>query len=329
MKLSGSPKIWPPISILKVSFISSPSTFPLYLNVIFGWPILGSGVDVKEIILSVISPFSNCTHSSGLEVASQLVPVRESPSVLKLKIKSLGLLLLAVIPGAFVEPDEKELKKKNWKSQLRIYAAGSYANILMAAVFWLILTFVISPLFFMPAVGFLGYVNPSEYNYSGVFPAQEVNLTGSILKINEQRTEEWNDLVRIMNEKKPGDVIEITTTKGTYSLQLVENPERPGKAYIGIGTNENLESVLVLKDNYRETSTGDVVQWFTQLFAWIMLLNVGIGIVNLLPIKPLDGGLMMEALTNRFVPKQSDFIVSFFAGMSLMLILWTFLGGFI
>ncbi|MCE5215241.1 MAG: site-2 protease family protein, partial [Methanobacterium sp.] len=40
-------------------------------------------------------------------------------------IKSIGVLLLAVLPGAFVEPDEDEVKKLSRISKLRFYVAGS------------------------------------------------------------------------------------------------------------------------------------------------------------------------------------------------------------
>ncbi len=51
-----------------------------------------------------------------------------------IRIKSIGVLLLAIIPGAFVEPDEEEVKKANRLSKLRIYAAGSIFNIGFAAI---------------------------------------------------------------------------------------------------------------------------------------------------------------------------------------------------
>lgn len=33
-----------------------------------------------------------------------------------------------------------------------------------------------------------------------------------------------------------------------------------------------------------------------ELFQWIAMLNLGIGLFNLLPLKPLDGGYMLEIL---------------------------------
>ena len=56
----------------------------------------------------------------------------------KINIKSVGLLLFTILPGAFVEPDEEELVKSSKLSQLRVYAAGSMANITLAIVALLI-----------------------------------------------------------------------------------------------------------------------------------------------------------------------------------------------
>ena len=52
----------------------------------------------------------------------------------KIKLKSVGLLLLAVLPGAFVEPDERHLKRAKFWTRIRIFAAGSFANFLVAAL---------------------------------------------------------------------------------------------------------------------------------------------------------------------------------------------------
>ncbi|WP_367883132.1 site-2 protease family protein [Thermococcus peptonophilus] len=64
----------------------------------------------------------------------------------KLPLKSVGLVLLAVIPGAFVEPDEEELAKAPLRSRLRVYGAGSMANITTAIITALLITYAINPL---------------------------------------------------------------------------------------------------------------------------------------------------------------------------------------
>jgi membrane-associated protease RseP (regulator of RpoE activity) len=54
---------------------------------------------------------------------------------IKLKVKSLGVLLLIVPIGAFVEPDEKEIEKINRADRARIFAGGPTSNIIFALIF--------------------------------------------------------------------------------------------------------------------------------------------------------------------------------------------------
>ena len=50
------------------------------------------------------------------------------------KIKSIGVILAAILPGAFVELDEKDVEKAKKSVRLRIYAAGSIFNIALAGI---------------------------------------------------------------------------------------------------------------------------------------------------------------------------------------------------
>jgi membrane-associated protease RseP (regulator of RpoE activity) len=50
------------------------------------------------------------------------------------RVKDAGFILLAFIPGAFVEPDEGELRGAPTTSRLKVYSAGVAANVILAAV---------------------------------------------------------------------------------------------------------------------------------------------------------------------------------------------------
>jgi membrane-associated protease RseP (regulator of RpoE activity) len=50
------------------------------------------------------------------------------------RVKDAGFILLAFIPGAFVEPDEGELRGAPITSRLKVYSAGVAANVILAAV---------------------------------------------------------------------------------------------------------------------------------------------------------------------------------------------------
>jgi len=54
--------------------------------------------------------------------------------VANMKIRSLGVLFFVIPLGAFVEPDEEELKKSEKKKRMRMFAAGAAMNIVIALI---------------------------------------------------------------------------------------------------------------------------------------------------------------------------------------------------
>ena len=243
----------------------------------------------------------------------------------KIRIKNLGLLLLAVIPGAFVEPDEKQLKKANWKTKIRIYAGGSFSNFLLAGFVMLILTFIISPVFLTDCVGYAGYVNSTQYG-AEPYPAQMTNMTSAIISVDGQRIRNVEELSGIMEKTKPGQMVTIETYDESYELKLAENPDNSGQGFIGISY---VRDVHPIKKVYSGTPFYGIIKFLVEMLSWIFMLNLGVGLVNIFPIKPLDGGLMIEALSERFMPKYTKGIVRLFSAIFLSLIIGNFLIGFI
>lgn len=74
-----------------------------------------------------------------------------------LKIQSTGFAFLGPILGAFVEPDEKQMQKAKKFPQMVILAAGTFANILMAAFFGIILIIFFAAAFHPAGVVFDSY----------------------------------------------------------------------------------------------------------------------------------------------------------------------------
>jgi len=59
--------------------------------------------------------------------------------IAKVPIRSSGVVLFGIIPvGAFVEPDEKILERKDATSQTRVLVAGSTANFISSVIFFLL-----------------------------------------------------------------------------------------------------------------------------------------------------------------------------------------------
>jgi len=217
------------------------------------------------------------------------------------KIKSVGWLLLIIIPGAFVEPDEAQLKKKSRMTKLRVYAAGSFANMIVAA-FVLVLAFVVTLAIFSS-----GAAVPYGVNFGGTLnntPAYAANMTGSIILLNGIEIRNQTSLSNALEKYSAGDTVEVVTADTyfisgimpsgivdksrtqRYNLTLAAHPERAG-AFLGIS---GVGQSILLNMNMNVYATVSV------LLLWIFLFSFGIGLVNLLPIKPLDGGLILEEL---------------------------------
>ncbi|MFP4232743.1 MAG: site-2 protease family protein [Candidatus Aenigmatarchaeota archaeon] len=237
----------------------------------------------------------------------------------KSRIKSLGLALFVVIPGAFVEPDEEDLQKKSWIDQIKVYSAGSFANFCLAAFVFLFLTYVFLPAFALQGIGFVGYVNATEYDVQS-FPAEEVNLTSPIMSIDGQRTRDYNEFSEVIRRYSPGDTVQVESPESSYSLKLAENPEDPESPFLGIAGGSETH---ILKGRYQETLSGSFLNFLRSLLSWIFVLNIGIGIMNLLPLKPLDGGLILETISEKFYPDKSEYIVRGVSTAALLLLLTT------
>jgi len=234
------------------------------------------------------------------------------------RIKSIGWLLLAIIPGAFVEPDEKQLKKKDRSTKLRVYAAGSFANFITACFVWLlgflmVLTFY-TPAGVIPSAAIIGY------------PAANVNMSGAILTINNISIKSPQDIANILENVPVGTNIVIRTTGGIYNLTTVQHPDyNESRSFIGIAGP--YKPYYEPKDAVKRMGLSDLLDGLRELLFWIFLLNIGIGLINLLPIKPLDGGLLFEELISKYLkPKVTKTIVSGVSAFFVLVLVFNLVG---
>lgn len=240
----------------------------------------------------------------------------------KIPIKSIGLLLFAVIPGAFVEPDEDKLKESGRLTRLRVYAAGSVANMSLAAValvlFLLISTYAIPANFSEDGIEISRVVSDS--------PASTCLKEGMVIESIDNHTIAGSkDYVGVIGSFSPGDNVTVGTNQGSYSLTLAENPNNASLGYFGIQVSKHYE--------LRNNMFGDL-PWIyfmlLELFQWVFTLNLGIGMFNLLPLKPLDGGHMLEILLSyRLDENHYKPIVTSISVIMVMIIVFSLVAGFL
>ena len=226
-----------------------------------------------------------------------------------LPLKSVGLVLLAVIPGAFVEPDEEKLGKAPLRSRLRVYGAGSMANIVTAIIASLLVAYVVSPLIVPAGVEVKGIVKNS--------PADGVLKVGDVIvSIDGRDVSTLDEFIKVMNKTRPGQVINMEIVRNgehlNLKLKLGKHPENPEKGFIGIQPAQHVKSKVGME--------WVILPLFFSLY-WIYLLNVGIGLMNLFPLIPLDGGRMIDDLLKEYLPERIALPVRYaIVGIGLLLL---------
>jgi len=220
----------------------------------------------------------------------------------KVPVKNYGILMLLLLPiGAFVDPDNNRIKRLSILKKLRIFAAGSFANFVVAIV--AIGTFISSVFAFGAVTETSGVVIDSVTENS---PADKLNLEGTIQKINDTPIKNTLDFVKALNSTKAGDEILITTDKGDYKLKLEEHPKIENKSYVGVTIRNSYEYSLLGFDGIVPLTFLKIFFAIMSFLNWLFLISLGVGVVNLLPAKPLDGGLFFgEIFTKIFKDKGS------------------------
>jgi membrane-associated protease RseP (regulator of RpoE activity) len=244
-------------------------------------------------------------------------------AVEKVKIKSLGWGFLAIIPLAFVEPDEKQLAKKPIISQLRVFAAGSFSNFMLAGICALISILFISGFYIQSGAALITEVE----NQSG----DAINATVIIERIDNYTIKNATDLNKTLEAIGPNKTVRVLTriikngniTYKDFILTTVDSNKIDLEGgFIGIRL-KRIATVQEIKDEY--TPYRSIISFFDELIGFIFLINLGVGLANLLPIKPLDGGRMWELLFKKVAPKYSKKAINILSYATILLLLFNFL----
>jgi len=202
----------------------------------------------------------------------------------KMKIKSTGLVLLAIIPGAFVEIDEKELEKRPLKEKLSVLAAGPFFNIILA-----ILTF-----------GLIFLVSSIPVTYKGIYfkSYNNSNLTNGTLMMINDKPLIYHNIYEVTKTIK-----EEIQNKSRVELFIKQNNTVIEKEVPILKVNNQSKLGIYLYTNCNLALNKDVCQAKENVNTFLMYLfifNLGIGLANLLPLIPLDGGKMIYFLIGRW-----------------------------
>jgi len=299
-----------------------------------------------------------------------------------IKVNATGFGFLGPFLAAFVEPDEKQMSKKDAKSQLSILAAGSFANIIMAIFFFIILILLFKAAFIPSGVIFntyyfsqinisqissidgISFTNPStqeilsqidkinenkinldkipmnftelisqnksyfidlgslnESLSSGnreliVFddmPAIRAGLKGAISEFDGIKIKDASQLADVMGGYKPFQNVTLKSIsdrgENIYNISL---GEKDGKAFLGIAVmsyNRGLTGIFYkiftfFKDPSTYYISSDFSLFIYNLVWWLVLINLSVGLVNMLPLGIFDGGRVFYLTTLSIFKKE-------------------------
>lgn len=208
-------------------------------------------------------------------------------------IKSIGIVLFAILPGAFVEPDDEDVMKSGRASKLRIYAAGSVFNLATAGVALVITILLMN--FFIPASFHADGLTITSVTPGG--PAEGILKEGmEVYSINGYSINSRSDYLEIIiNKTKPGDKLTFVTDQGTFVVTSVGQPSNSSVTWAGTRSETRLVVNQDVSDKF-----GSIIPWIlyylTDICKWTYILSFLVGIFNLLPFWILDGRLIFREL---------------------------------
>jgi membrane-associated protease RseP (regulator of RpoE activity) len=156
---------------------------------------------------------------------------------------------------------------------------------------------------------FYAKLNSTDAKYILLYenaPAIKNNITGVIIGIDNQKIKTRNDVSFYLQDKKPGDVVLITTRSNdllsNYNITLAENPMNSSRGFIGIVSvpkqpNGIIGQFVSKFKSFRDDSTyyepryaKALAFYIYNLLWWVMMINLFVGLFNMLPLGMLDGG---------------------------------------
>lgn len=100
-------------------------------------------------------------------------------------------------------------------------------------------------------------------------------------------------------------------------VTLAEHPNAEGKAYLGIANMITIHSGLDI-----------LTLQILNLLVWIYIFSFGIGLFNILPIKPFDGGHVLQEILSKFT-KHDNLIIKIISIIMAVVVIFNIFGVFI
>lgn len=218
-----------------------------------------------------------------------------------LKVKSSGIFFLGPLMGAFVEPDEKDLRKSKDVTQYSVYAAGPFSNMLLALLCIFLLTYVFAPI----TGAMVQETGVTIADVTAGMPAQAAGMTAGMVvtAIDDVNVTNYPDFSKALTRARPGDTLNVVANGTTYQIVAAPSPNDPEQGYLGVMASSKAASELTNPSIWYKILY-KIIEWLNELFAVTGILSLGIGLANLLPLGPVDGGRMLQVSLEETKGKQ-------------------------
>lgn len=134
-----------------------------------------------------------------------------------LKVKSLGLLYAIVPIGAFVEPDEDEIREASLRKRLRVFSAGPMVNVVVGLLVLVAFGALMGAATPMTGAALISVTADSPADMAGIMPGD------LIVSIEGSPVADFDQLNTALAPYAPGDTIQIATAdQALHSLTLTD-----------------------------------------------------------------------------------------------------------
>lgn len=228
----------------------------------------------------------------------------------KIKVKNSGIAFFGPILGAFVEPDEDELKKRKDMVQHSVFAAGAFSNFLTVAVVMLLAAVFLAPLnnILTEPMGVVVFSQPG-------LPAETAGIKNNsiVTEINGKNIRTMDDFRDAMLEVNAGEKANVIAGGNRYAVTSAASPDEPSQGYLGVWIIK--EERKLKHDNFLHQILLKIATWLQQMFGWLSFLSLNIGLINLLPIFITDGARMLKIFLDRII-KDKEKSISAWAALN-------------
>lgn len=215
-------------------------------------------------------------------------------------LKSTGAFFGHVLMGGFVEPDEEKLNLARNSTKLRVFAAGSFTNVVLGILcVFLLANFpaTIAPFYDVAGSGVqIGSIPDNLPAHSSGLKSGDI-----VMSINGTRISGLTDLRHYMARVNPGQEVVVGTQRGSYTVRTGADQNNSSRAIIGIS---DLTEYILYSPKLPFLS-GDFPNILLHAEFWLSIVLISVAMINMLPMYPFDGDKFLETALNVFGIKKT------------------------